>query len=76
MTNGNKLVTHDFNGRPLRWRDPKSTVHAVELAPPPSDVGIGTWWTRCGQWNISRSEAWGGADDVTCSVCRAIERGI
>jgi hypothetical protein len=76
MANGRKLVTHDINGRPLRWRDHKAVVHAVELAPPTSNVGIGAWWTRCGQWNISRSEAWGGRDDeVTCPACRTIERG-
>jgi hypothetical protein len=76
MVNGRRLVTHDIIGRPLRWRDQKAVVHAVELAPSPSDVGIGAWWTRCGQRNIARSEAWGGGDDLTCPACRTIERGI
>lgn len=76
MANGRKLVTHDINGNPLRWRDPKDILHAVELAPPVSDIGIGTWWTRCGAWNIARSEARGSKEDVTCPTCRSIERGI
>jgi hypothetical protein len=71
------LVTHDINGRPLRWRDEKGVMHAVELAPPrPDSRAIGAWWTRCGSWNISRTEAWGGQDSLTCKSCSAIERGI
>ena len=71
------LLTHDINGRPLRWRDGQGVTHAVELSPPRADNGvIGSWWTRCGGWNISRSEAWGGQDKLTCQSCSAIERGI
>jgi hypothetical protein len=77
MTNSRNLVTHDVNGRPLRWRDESGVTHAVELAPPRPDTDtLGAWWTRCGAANISRSEAWGGDDDLTCKSCAAIERGI
>ena len=76
MPSNRNLVTHDINGRPLRWRDVKGVVHAVELAPASADSVIGSWWTRCGSWNISRSEAWGGHDDLSCPSCRTIERGI
>jgi hypothetical protein len=71
------LVTHDINGRPLRWRDAEGVTHAVELSPPRLEKdAIGAWWTRCGHWNISRTEAWGGDDSLTCPSCTAIERGI
>lgn len=76
MASERKLFTRDINGRPLRWSDPGGVIHAVELALPVSDAGIGAWWTRCGQWNISRSEAWGSEAEVTCPACRTIERGI
>ena len=76
MPERRNFITQDINGRPLRWRDVKGVVHAVELAPASPDGVIGTWWTRCGAWNISRSEAWGGADELTCPSCRTIERGI
>ena len=73
----NNLVTHDINGRPLRWCDDKGVTHAVELSPPrPDSNDIGVWWTRCGAWNISRAEAWGGHDKLSCQSCLAIERGI
>ena len=73
----NNLVTHDLNGRPLRWRDEKGVTHAVELSPPRAEIAnIGAWWTRCGSWNIARTEAWGGQDKLTCKSCLAIERGI
>lgn len=70
------LVTHDINGRPLRWRDDSGVTHAVELSPPHPESAVGAWWTRCGGWNIARTEAWGGQDKLTCQSCSAIERGI
>ena len=71
------LVTHDIDGRPLRWRDTRGVTHAVELTPPNPHTSLaGAWWTRCGAWSINRSETWGGQDKLTCTSCAAIERGI
>jgi hypothetical protein len=76
MPGSKNFVTHDINGRPLRWRDHEGTVHAVELSPPGAQGAIGAWWTRCGGWNISRSEASGSHEELSCRSCAAIERGI
>ena len=77
MPTARNLVPHDVDGRPLRWRDVKGVTHAVELTPAAANDGaIGAWWTRCGAWNIDRTEAWGGEDRLTCRSCSAIERGI
>jgi hypothetical protein len=71
-----RFVTRDLDGRLLRWRDPAGVLHAVELAPAASYLGVGAWWSRCGRWPISRSEAWGANDEVACPACRTIEYGI
>jgi hypothetical protein len=76
MADGLNFVTYDLSGRLLRWRDNSGVVHAVETVPSRAPRSIRAWWTRCGSWNISRSEAWGGCDELTCSACRVIERGI
>lgn len=74
MANDRKLITHDINGRPLRWRDDRGVIHAVEYTPSDSN-GAGAWWTRCGAANISRTEAWGSPSDLTCLSCTKIEAG-
>ena len=72
MANGRK--THDINGRPLRWRDDRGVIHAVEFAPPSTEgSNPGSWWTRCGASNISRTEAWGSPNAITCPSCLKIE---
>lgn len=74
MTDGRKLVTRDINGRPLRWRDDRGVIHAVEYTPPSTPGGSpGAWWTRCGAANISRTEAWGSPSNLTCLTCIKIE---
>jgi hypothetical protein len=76
MPTARNLATHDVDGRPLRWRDMKGVTHAVELTPAAANDSVGSWRTRCGGWNIDRSESWGGDDRLTCQSCSAIERGI
>jgi hypothetical protein len=73
---GRRVVTHDLNGRPLRWRDDRGVIHAVEFSPPSTQGGVGAWWTRCGAANISRTEAWGSPNEITCAACRKIEAGV
>jgi hypothetical protein len=68
-----ELITQDAYGRPLRWRDRQGVVHAVEQCPKDEPANVASCWTRCGGWNISRAQAWGGQDKLTCQSCWAIE---
>jgi hypothetical protein len=73
MSKQSKLVTRDANGRPLRWCDREGVIHAVEESPRADPFNVASCWTRCGAWNISRAEAWGAWDELTCQSCSAIE---
>ena len=76
MTNTPTLITRDVAGRPLRWRDGKGVLHAVEKAPLSDLSRMTSWWTRCGVWHLPNSAAWSGCEEPTCASCRVIEHGI
>jgi len=76
MINTPALVTRDVEGRPLRWRDSRGVLHAVEQAPRSDTFSVSSWWTRCGLWHLPNSAAWGACEEPTCASCQVIERGI